>query len=75
MIQALLHAPIESPAAVIQDLKAYGHTDHEIAEACGVVQTTITRIRHGQHDPRWTLAVKLLLLREAVRQAPRGAAV
>jgi len=43
----------------IQELRGNGWSDTAIARAVGCSQPTITRIRHGQSDPRESTAREL----------------
>jgi IS30 family transposase len=58
------------PHEAIAALLAAGETETSIAKAVGVSQSTINRIRHRGHSPRFDLGAALIQLAEA-RKAKR----
>jgi IS30 family transposase len=53
------------PHEAIAALLAAGETETAIAKAVGVSQSTINRIRHRGHSPRFDLGAALIQLAEA----------
>jgi IS30 family transposase len=53
------------PHEAIAALLAAGETETSIANAVGVSQSTINRIRHRGHSPRFDLGAALIQLAEA----------
>jgi IS30 family transposase len=56
---------IMKPHEAIEALLAAGETETAIAKAVGVSQSTINRIRHRGHSPRFDLGAALIKLAEA----------
>ena len=55
----LLRPRYELISAVIGARKARGLTQAALAQACGTSQSAIARLESGDHDPRWSTAVKV----------------
>lgn len=63
----MLVCMIESPAKIIEDLRAAGLRDAHIAARCGAGQPTIWRIRRGKtRDPRLSVVRALVDLHASV---------
>lgn len=62
------------PAEAIQKLLTEGRSEHSIASAVGVNQSTINRIRNGKMQPTYALGKGLVDLANAKSQPPAAQA-
>ncbi|MBC7645108.1 MAG: helix-turn-helix transcriptional regulator [Thermoleophilia bacterium] len=45
-------------SAIIGARKVRGWTQTDLAEACGASQSAIARLESGDHDPKWSTAIR-----------------